>query len=428
MSPALRLAILDTGPHPVRVLLSHENFEALGGTETYILTVATVLLALGHEPMIYSPRRGTAAAVAREQGVAVLARRELPRDCDLVIANDLATASELAASHGDAGRFFVAHSTTFTLQDPPAIAGIADRTIVLNDRLLDSVHARSWTAPVTRLRQPIDLRRFWNLGPVRSQLRTVLVHNRYIGGSRSALLRNAAERAGVELRWLEPVARAGAPEVQIAQADAVIGVGRSALEAMAAGRPTLIYGVAGGDGWVTPDNYPAIEADGFAGLAEAERVFDAEAMVAELRGWDPVTGELGRDLVNAHHHAHDHCRRIVQLARTDGAGPPAAPDPLQELARLTRVAHGATGEAHLARAEATRLRDVLEGEATRLSAEVDGAGGERDQLRAQLAELTAALAASQARYAELVATRRVRAALAVAGRLDRLRRRQRGLR
>ena len=40
----------------MRVLLSHENFDALGGTETYILTVAAVLLALGHEPMIYTSR------------------------------------------------------------------------------------------------------------------------------------------------------------------------------------------------------------------------------------------------------------------------------------------------------------------------------------------------------------------------------------
>lgn len=41
-------------------------------------------------------------------------------------------------------------------------------------------------------------------------------------------------------------------------ADLVIGYGRVALEAMACGRPVIVYGVNGGDGYVTPDNLDAV--------------------------------------------------------------------------------------------------------------------------------------------------------------------------
>lgn len=51
----------------------------------------------------------------------------------------------------------------------------------------------------------------------------------------------------------------------------MIGLGRSALEGIAAGRPVIVHGVPGADGWVTPERYPAMESDGFAGLARPER-------------------------------------------------------------------------------------------------------------------------------------------------------------
>ena len=79
---------------------------------------------------------------------------------------------------------------------------------------------------------------------------------------------DAWEAAGVEC------VQAGTPAEVVADlgpalaaADIVVAKGRAALEAMCAGRAVYLYDQYGGDGWVTPDNYPAFEADHFAGQA-----------------------------------------------------------------------------------------------------------------------------------------------------------------
>ena len=57
------------------------------------------------------------------------------------------------------------------------------------------------------------------------------------------------------------------PRAAMRAADIVVAKARAALEAMSCGRAVYLYDQFGGDGWVTPDNYPAFEADHFAGQA-----------------------------------------------------------------------------------------------------------------------------------------------------------------
>jgi hypothetical protein len=58
-------------------------------------------------------------------------------------------------------------------------------------------------------------------------------------------------------------------------------VSRAALDAMACGRAGYVYEVFGGDGWVTPELYPALEADHFAGLATV-RVIGPRELARDL--------------------------------------------------------------------------------------------------------------------------------------------------
>ena len=69
----------------MRKVLSSENFDGFGGTETYTLTVAQQLDALGHDVTIYSPNRGAIAEFASEEGVRVLGIDALPSVCGLVM-------------------------------------------------------------------------------------------------------------------------------------------------------------------------------------------------------------------------------------------------------------------------------------------------------------------------------------------------------
>jgi len=361
----------------VRTLLSYESFAGFAGTETYILTVARELERLGHEVAIYTPNPGPIAEVAREQGLRVVGRTELPDDCDAIFANDAATCYELTQLVQCRARVFVAHSIDHALQYVPQLPQACDSAVVMNDRVGRWMRAQARHPPIERLRQPIELGRFLDLGAPRPRARRVLVSTNYLDGPRARLIERACSACGLELDWIGMKSRStSTPERALADADIVIGLGRTALEAMAAGRAVYVYGQLGGDGWVTPASYPRMEADGFAGMTSG-RALDAEALAAELGECSPDMGEANRDLACAHHSSRAAVTGLVELARRIGAedaSAPPVPAPVHELSRLVRLEWLARARASTAVREADYWR-----------AELDRLTSERERLVAELA-------------------------------------------
>jgi hypothetical protein len=384
----------------MRVLLSSENFAAFGGTESYNLTTATELERLGHDVAIYSPNRGAMAEFAREQGVHVLGRAQLPRSCDLVVSSDAATCHELTGRYHDAVRIFVAHSVDFLLQAPPQLPDRCQALVVLNDRVRRAVEARALHAPIVRLRQPIDLRRFAGLGPGRATARTAVVLSNDLRGSRAKLIEGACRANGLDMRLIGANGHpTPSPELAIAGAKLVIGLGRSVLETMAAGRAAYVYGVIGGDGWVTPERYSSMEADGFAGTSAASIVLDRARLADDLRSWHENMGEVNRDLAAAHHSAREHATELVSLARGLAACPPIEPSLGDELAHLVRLQWQTEG----------RTAAAL---------------GEADRLSSRLAQAEANVGAAYELLEAFRSTRRYRLACRIASPLDRIRARR----
>ncbi len=388
----------------MRIVLSSENFDAFGGTETYTLTVAQQLDALGHDVAIYSPNRGAIAEFAREEGVRVLGIDELPSVCDLVVFGDAATCHELAPRYSGAVRMFVAHSCDHAMQGPPQLDGCCDTVIVLNDRVRRAVEARSGRAPITRLCQPIDTARFRNLGPPQRSARRALVLSNDVAGPRAELLQRACRANAITLSRIgAPTSTTATPEHAIANVDFVFALGRSALEGMAAGRAVYVYGQVGGDGWVTSERYRAMEADGFAGLSDTELSIDEAGLTDDLAHWEQTMGEVNRDLVFSRHEAREHAIELVNLARSFGAREPFDGTAANELAHLVRRERQSYARCVRALAEASRLRSELSDAEAQLVA-----------ARTQIAMLERTLRG-------LRDTRRYRLAAGLARPLDRLR-------
>jgi hypothetical protein len=402
----------------VRILLSFESFVGFAGTETYTLTVAMELDRLGHDVAIYSPQHGGMAEFARKQGIRVIGRPELAGSCDLVISSDAATCHELAGRYRDAVRIFVAHSTDYVLQAPPQLHDRCQTIVVLNDRVRRAVEARAWHAPLVRLRQPIDLYRFHDYGPGRSTARTALVLSNNLKGPRATLIEDACRANGLNLTWVgASTHQIPTPELAIARAELIIGLGRSVLEAMSTGRAAYVYGVIGGDGWVTPERYSAMEADGFAGTAARELPIAADRLAYDLGCWNKEMGVANRDLACAHHSAREHAVELVNLARNLHAFPPVEPSVTDELSHLIRLQWHDEGRLVASLAESNELRGLL----AEREAEVA-------TLRAQLAEalatttrLEGAARAANGQLEALRSTRRYRLACRLASPLDKAR-------
>ncbi|HEY5317335.1 MAG TPA: hypothetical protein VIJ20_05105, partial [Solirubrobacteraceae bacterium] len=391
----------------MRALLSYESFAGFAGTETYILTVARELERRGHEASVYTPNPGPIADQAREQGLRIIGRGELPADCDVLLCSDAATCYELMELVGCPVRMFIAHSVDYALQYAPQLRQAGGAVVVMNDRVGRWVKSQARHPPVARLRQPIDLGRFLDLGAPRARARRVLVSSNYLDGARVQLIERACRACGLELDSIGAKSRmTSTPERALAEADIVIGLGRTALEAMAAGRAVYVYGQVGADGWVTPESYPRMEADGFAGMATG-KALDGETLAAELRAWSPEMGEANRDLACAHHGARAHVTELLELAQRIGSdgdcAAAAVPDGwalAHELARLVRLEWQARTRAATAVREASHFRAERE----RLEAELVSAG----ELERQLELSQGRVIDAERRLAEHLATRRWR--------------------
>ena len=354
----------------VRLVLANHAFARVGGTEKYLLTLAEHLQRLGHEAVVYAHELGPYSDHARECGVEVTDQlRELPERCDIAFAQDAIVAYELAERYADAPLVFRACSDVYDFELPPQLDGVVDQIVVVSDRYARLVEACAVSAPVMRLRIPVDLARHEPRGRVREQPRRAVILGNY--PDRFRAVSDAWGRHGVEVAQVGIANQRYDVAAALEEADIVVAKSRAAVEAMACGRPVYVFDVFGGDGWVTQANYAALEADNFAGQG-TDRVIDAASIERDLRNYDPGMGAVNRDLALQHHSARDH---VIQLiAGLEGLRPGPRPSaPLRELARLTSRQWSSEREAHALRRDMRALNERTESALAEAQRETDRA-------------------------------------------------------
>jgi hypothetical protein len=351
-------------------LLLATNHLGLGGSESYLLTVAEQLDRLGHSVVVLAVEPGSGVEVARERSVVTIDETGLGDDFDAALVQD-AGISLLLADHCPAvPQVFVAHSEIFDLQAPPQLDGLVGAVVALNDRVADRMRSFVTSAEVVRLRQPIDTERFTPRSQLPETPRRALLLSNTPHADRLGMLEAACRKAGLEL------ARIGGlegdttdPRPALAGAEIVIGYGRSILEAMACGRAAYVYDWHGGDGWVTTESYPEIEADGIGGRTAA-RTIDAARLAEDLLCYEASMGPVNHDLVMAHHRANVHAQELVGLFGRLVSPPPRPRAPLEEMARLVRLEWRARGDVQALTRENARL-NVLLGESEQRAREAE---------------------------------------------------------
>lgn len=390
----------------MRILIAIQHFDRPNGAASYALITARHLARLGHEVGIHTPDAGAMAEIARAAGIAVADDESEPPDA--ILSQDRMVAFTLAERWPGVPQVFVAHGAYRDEAMPPQLPAAAVATVALNDRVAGRVRALAADVPVIRLRQPIDVELFRPRGRPSATPRQALLFGNYLTGAARDRVIAALERAGMEASQLGWHGRSDAhPERALAGADVVVGYGRCALEAMASGRPTYVLDHRGGDGWVTSESYPRLEANGFAGTATDESL-DVDALTAAFRAYDPELGELGRKLVARHHDAFHHAIELSEALKRLAAPAPLEPSAATELGRLSRLQWESEWRA------GTLLDEV---------------GDVHERLRTADEELHAArerIAQLEREHAELRATRRYRLAAVLARPLDRARRRGMG--
>ena len=346
----------------MEVVIGQLHLGAVGGTETYALTVAEQLQGLGHGVTVFTLELGQSAALGLARGLEIRGSEdELPEACDIVLANDAVTAYRLAERYPTAVVVFVVHADEYDLCVPPQVPDVVQAAVVVHDRVGRRVRALGHVPEVVRLHQPVDTKRFLPRTPLRDPARRVLMLGNWVHGDRRDLVFDVCASLGLDCVQLGFRGDAATlePELEIGRADIVIGKGRVIIEAMACGRAAYVYDHNGGDGWVTPDRYALLEADNFGGQAEPT-VIDANRLRRDLAGYSRLMGPVNRDLAFVNHSANRHAQSLVELFQQLVPGDRRVVAPLRELARLVRVGWLSEWRAVHWAAEAQRLRAELD--------------------------------------------------------------------
>ncbi|MBL0747064.1 glycosyltransferase [Nocardioides baculatus] len=375
----------------MRILLANSAFHRVGGSETYLTTLGENLVRLGHDVRIYTRVAGDMAMLARRRGMEVVdSVDDLGAPADAVLAQDGIVAHDLAAAWPDVPQAFVCHSSLFDVQQPPIVPGITASVIVLNDRVRRRVEALNADLDVVRLTQPIDTQRFSPTSAPNQRPTRALVLSTYLDGAPRRALEEAWGRAGIELVSLGIDEVDLAPEVLMGTVDIVVGKGRAVLEAMSCGRAAYVFDSFGGDGWITPESYAAVEADGITGQL-GDQGLDTSRLESDLADYSPELGRLGRELVLRHHDARRHAHDVLDVLTGLGAGHGRPPTLESEVGRQIRLRWSAEAELFGLRAEMRRTNARADNLEVWVAEEVELARKEtthaRDELATVLEEL-----------------------------------------
>ena len=277
----------------MKILLGTHYLAKTGGTESYTFALAMELKRLGHEVEHFAIIRGGVSAMLEEQGVPFLTSDRF----DLILANHTTVVEQLWPL---GFTIQTCHGNIAELEQP---SPYADAYVAVSEEVREHLQSKGYKAAAV-IANGIDCNRFCQKKPISSTLKTVLslcqsdVANDFI--------RRCCQQEGI--RFLQSnkfTDNVWAIEDLINESDLVIGLGRSAYDAMACGRCVLVYdfrdymGEFLGDGMLTPDSIGRSMLCNCSGRA-SRRKFDEQTFIAELHKYSPELGAWGRQFALEH--------------------------------------------------------------------------------------------------------------------------------
>ncbi len=305
----------------MHILIANHGLDQPAGTETYVLTLTDKLLAAGHRVTCFSPRIGAVATLLRERGAVIVADARDADRPDVVHASHLDAGHLAMAAWPVTPTVFMVHGigTRAVVERPPLWRDAVQIWVAVSTHVADVMSARDGIDRdgIAVVPNFVDLDRFTSLQPPRAPVQTVMLHSNHHDEPLRQALAEACEKVGATLRIVGGGRRQHDIVSEINHADAVVGIGRSALEAMACGRPALLYSAYGGDGLCGPETANRDLAWNYSGLAtrtppEAGRLAD------ELASIGAESGRWGREWVERHHNPEHLVPRLVALYSSAG--------------------------------------------------------------------------------------------------------------
>ena len=277
----------------MKILLGTHYLAKTGGTESYTYALAIELKRQGHDVEHFAIVRGQVSDLLAEKGVPFMSADHY----DLILANHTTVVEKL----WPLGYLIqTCHGTISELEQP---SPYADAYVGVSEEVEKHLQSKGFQVAAV-IPNGIDCKRFYPKTTVSSTLKTVL--SLCQSDIANDFIRRCCEQAGVQfLQSNKFTDNVWSIEELINKSDLVVGLGRSAYDAMACGRCVLVYdyreymGEFLGDGMLTPESIAKNMLCNCSGRASRLK-YDEQAFIKEMQKYSPELAAWGREYALEH--------------------------------------------------------------------------------------------------------------------------------
>lgn len=276
----------------MKILLTNNTLENLAGSETWVKTMFESLEELGHQVGAY---------VASREDLLIGKTVENP---DLAIINHNSCLNGLR--HLNCKKIFTSHGIIPDLEQP--VEG-ADIYVSVSEEVQDNLKKKGFESVV--IRNPIDCDKFKSTRPINSTIKKVLFSSNYQGYAKNVVIHTCQE-LGIELEIIGGYNRVSNIVEKINEADLVIGLGRTAYEAMACERNVIIFDYNGADGIATPESLLEFRRNNCSGR-RYRKMFTVEDLKNEFSKYSQENGKRLREYILENNNAKKIVKQYLEL-------------------------------------------------------------------------------------------------------------------
>lgn len=266
----------------MKILITNLWLDGFGGTESWCYAMASELIKRGHKIDVFTPMTGKVFKEFEKLGIKLVFDGEY----DLILDNHNQT--NLNKFKG-----FVIHTCHGIIKEERPMKDAVNVAV-------SKKSAEKWNCPII-IPNSIDINRFYCKNPIHNDIKKILSLCK--SDTANDILKRICLDVGIafESMYGKEVFNV---EDKINEADLVVGVGRSLLDAMACGRPVVSFDDRYyfktrmmGHGYITPEKYKYQEIDNFTG-SSINQTFNKLSLTKEIfEKYNYKDGEINRQYI-----------------------------------------------------------------------------------------------------------------------------------
>ncbi|MBT0811720.1 hypothetical protein KIH41_10575 [Litoribacter ruber] len=292
-----------------KLLIATNHLKSIGGTEVYTYYfIKSLIENENYEVEYFTFQRGLVSKKIEKDLKVPYMQQE---SYDLIIASHYSTVAHL---YGKGPIIQISHGMVPPLEQP---SPLANAYVSISEEIRHHLEQEGFPSQVVL--NGVDLSVFSSKRSLNPTVQTIL--SLCQSEEANELIKQVCESMGIEfIRFNKNVNPTFDLSEEINKADLVIGIGRSAYDAMACGRPCIIfdyrhYNGNRGDGYLMPEDFKKYVQFNCSGRYK-NQPFDSESLSHEIEKYNPKHGEQLRALAVRYLSVKTNSRQILKIGKT----------------------------------------------------------------------------------------------------------------